>query len=407
MKTRATASPTAGPVDVRATYLRFPRWSQPLWTWLTGRASPGQRPLVRHTWASYLAVTLGVFGGGLLLSAAAMSTRFAYWYLAVVAGVVATLAAARTMILVIAHQCIHRRFSGRPRLDRAIGELVTLLTVYYDAGTFRAEHFDAHHRAAVFATSADPPVRSLIALGFRPTTARRRLWRRAAVVVVSPQFYLTGCARRFWCNLTTGTWRRAAFLMWAGAWLSLPLWLSHGPEVVLVAFVIPLLPLAELSALLDRLGEHAWLTPRQPGYADRYYHVPATWARFCGAPVPAPGLTWASSLLAWLTWTVATLCYHLPCRLLVVVGDLPNHDFHHRHPGTWEWTVAAYARQRDIDRADPEAPAYSEVWGLGRAIDRMFASLEKAEPLENAGPLENVGALEPTGRWGALARLAR
>ena len=47
--------------DVRASYLRFPAWSQHFWTWQTGKALPGQKPLLRHTWSSYLAVTLAQF----------------------------------------------------------------------------------------------------------------------------------------------------------------------------------------------------------------------------------------------------------------------------------------------------------------------------------------------------------
>jgi hypothetical protein len=85
---------------------------------------------------------------------------------------------------------------------------------------------------------------------------------------------------------------------------------------------------------------------------------------------------------AWIRWIALTVCYHIPARLLVVVGDLPNHDYHHRYPSTTEWTTAAYARQADID-AGPEGPPYQEVWGMGAAIDRVFRSWETrpAEPL--------------------------
>ena len=80
-----------------------------------------------------------------------------------------------------------------------------------------------------------------------------------------------------------------------------------------------------------------------------------------------------AQLRAWIRWIAATLFYHLPSRLLVVVGDLPNHDYHHRYPSTPHWTTAAYARQHDIDTG-PEGPPYQEVWGMGAAIDRVFSS---------------------------------
>jgi fatty acid desaturase len=75
-------------------------------------------------------------------------------------------------------------------------------------------------------------------------------------------------------------------------------------------------------------------------------------------------------------WSAATLFYHLPSRLLVVVGDLPNHDYHHRYPSTPEWTTVAYARQRDID-GGPEGPPYHEIWGMGAAVERLFRSWEE------------------------------
>lgn len=365
----------ADPVDIRASYLRFPGWTQHFWTWMTGKALPHQTPLVRHTWWSYLALTLLVFFASLAASSTALALRGPGWPVVLMAGWVGTLAAARTMILVIAHQCIHRRFSGSARVDACVGELVTLLNVYQDARTFKTEHFDGHHHARVFATMDDPPVQSLLKLGFRPGLSRHQLWCRAAVVFVSPLFYGSALKDRFHANLTCGTWRRAVFMLWAGFWLSVPFWVPNGGQVLLLAFALPVLVLSQLSALLDRLGEHAWLTPPDPRHGRRFRTATASWARFCGSPVPRRSSSMAQAACEWLVWWGATLLYHLPARLLVVVGDLPNHDFHHRFPASREWMVAAYARQHDIDTSAPGAPAYVEVWGLLQAIDRMFLGL--------------------------------
>lgn len=364
-------------IDVRASFLRFPGWTQHFWTWFTGKALPHQKPLIRHTWFSYLGLTLAIFFAGLSLSALAIAYRFDLWWLAMIGGWVLSLAGARTMILVIAHQCIHRRFSGDPRLDRFCGELVTVLTVYQDAHAFEVEHFDAHHRQAIFATAEDPPVQVLLGLGFRPGMSRRQLWWRAAAVFLSPMFYARAVAGRLKCNFYSGTWRRAGFFAWAGGWLSLPFWLPNGSEVLVFAFILPIIVLAQLSALLDKLGEHAWLTPPDPKHGQRHYHVAASWARFCGSAVPARSLPLAKQLIAWPRWMCAMIFYHLPSRLLVIVGDLPNHDYHHRYPGTREWMIAAYVRQWDIDRARRGTPRYTEVWGMGQAIDRMFQALSR------------------------------
>jgi hypothetical protein len=357
--------------DIRATYLRFPAWTQHFWTWQTGKALPGQKPLLRHTWASYLTLTLTLFFSGLAVSTSAVAVMFPLWYLALLAGWVLTVAGARMFVLVIAHQALHRRFSGRPGLDAFWGETVTVLSVFHTFQDFKEEHFDNHHRREVFATEADPPVQFLLDLGFRPGLSREQLWRRAWLVFLSPVFYWRGMSGRLGSNLRSGTLRRVCFAAWLGWWLSLPFWLPHGLLALVLAFVLPVILFAQLSALLDRLGEHEWLAPRNPEFARRFYTAANTAARFCGAAVPARSLPAGEQFAAWVRWTVATLCYHVPARLLVVVGDLPNHDYHHRYPSTPEWTTAAYARQHDIDQG-PEGPPYQEVWGMGAAIDRLF-----------------------------------
>ena len=37
---------------------RFPRWTQPFWTWLTGIAMPGGKPLHRWTFGTHLGALL-------------------------------------------------------------------------------------------------------------------------------------------------------------------------------------------------------------------------------------------------------------------------------------------------------------------------------------------------------------
>lgn len=373
-----------GEGDVRATFLRFPSWTQNFWTWLTGKALPHQQPFIRHSWLTYLSLTLSVFFTGLCLSSLSLAYRFNGWWLALLTGWILTLAAARTMILVIAHQCIHKQFSGSVALDKFCGELVTVLTVYQDAHAFKVEHFDSHHQREVFATIADPPVQVLLRLGFRPGMTRQQLWRRAIIVFLSPAFYWRGFWDRLKCNFK-GFWRLAGFLAWSGLWLSVPFWLPHGWQVLLFAFALPVIPLAQLSALLDKLGEHAWLTAPAPEHGARNYHVSATWARFCGSAVPGPSSSLYKNLIAWCRWVLSMLFYHLPARLFVVVGDLPNHDYHHRYPATRDWMIAAYARQREIDQGCAQPP-YTEIWGMFQAIDRTFHALSEASPAMASRP---------------------
>lgn len=378
-----TAKAVASTRDVRETYLRFPRWTQHFWTWQTGKALPGQTPLVRHTWWSYLLVTLGLFLGGLATSTVALALMFPLWYLVLPMGWALTVAGERVMVLVIAHQVVHRRFSGNGAVDHRWGETVTVLSLFHTIGDFRDEHFENHHRREVFATEADPPVQSLFDVGLRPGLSRTQLWRRAWLGFLSPTFYWRGMVGRLSSNLRSSRWRRLGFIVWFGAWASVPFWLPNGLAVFFLAFVVPVIFFAQLSALLDRLGEHVWLAPRDPTIDRRFYTAANTAARFCGSPVPERSAPLGRQTVAWIRWTLATVFYHLPARVLVVVGDLPNHDFHHRYPSTTNWTTAAYARQGDIDEG-PEGPDYQEVWGLGAAIDRLFRAWEQ-QPMEVSG----------------------
>jgi hypothetical protein len=111
--------------------------------------------------------------------------------------------------------------------------------------------------------------------------------------------------------------------------------------------------------MLEFASEHAWLVPRGKD-------APGTWGRFCGAPVPdggiAPSLAWAGAMLG-----------HLIVRIGVLPGDLPQHDFHHRFPGTRHWTQAAWARTDAIAGGTP----FVEVWGLHRALGHVLRGLEE------------------------------
>lgn len=106
-----------------------------------------------------------------------------------------------------------------------------------------------------------------------------------------------------------------------------------------------------------------------------------TVGRFVGESCPRSDLPLGQWLLGWGRWVIRMLLLHVPSRLCVLVGDLCQHDWHHRHP-RGDWRNAGYARQRDLAAGCPGWPeAYQEVWGLGQAIDTVFAGLERLPPL--------------------------
>jgi hypothetical protein len=73
----------------------------------------------------------------------------------------------------------------------------------------------------------------------------------------------------------------------------------------------------------------------------------------------------------WTTtkWWTRLFFYHLPVRLLVLTGDSPVHDYHHKHPGS-DWVNAHLDRQADLEAGGE----YSCSWGLFNAIEKTFES---------------------------------
>ena len=267
-------------------------------------------------------------------------------------------------------------FSGSRRLDRVIGETVTLLNVYQDMDAFKAENIHSHHSEAAFARQQDPPVQSLTGLGFQPGMTRRGCGGKPCRVLLA--VVLSARVRRASGVQSEGRRLAPAFFAgWAGFWLSMPLWLDRGVAVVLLAFVVPIILLSQLSALLDRLGE-------QPaGWRARSAPRPALLPRLgeLGALLRRGGAglrrVAAAGAAAWLRWIAEMTFYHFPaecwswsaiCRTTTFTIVSATHD----------WMTAAYARQRDIEAGMHGGPPYTEVWGLGQAIDRMFRGLSLA-----------------------------
>lgn len=365
---------------IRASYQRFPRWTQHLWTWITGKALPGQQPLVKLNPVTYLLCDLVALAVGISSAWWLVASGPSLAWLGLPLCWVLTTSASRVCSTVIAHHAIHTRFTHRIAQDWRIHQVLSTLVCTDDADQYYEDHINLHHRKETFATIADPTIQHLLQLGFRPGMSEKALWRRLAVVVVSPRFHLEFLYTRLAQNLwRCAPYRRVMGFVYLGTVLGLVAWQGAWLEFAL-AVLIPLVPLYQIVALLEFLSEHAWFKAKDASAGGRAFHVSHSWGRFSGDPLPAKGLGLASALGAWSRWVARLAFYHVPARILVVPGDLAQHDFHHRRPSTKEWVRAAYARQHDIDADHPRWPAYTDVWGLGTAIGRVFTILSQEKP---------------------------
>lgn len=346
---------------IRETYSVFPRWSQPLWTWFTGKPAVGEQPLFVPSGWLYLAVALAAFVAGAAGSYGLVQSGPGPWLWGLLPTTMLTLMGSRLLILTIAHQCAHLRFCNGRHLNRVVHDVVTTIICSQNFDSYRNDHIHAHHGIKTFGTLEDPVLSFIRQLGFVNDLTRAQLWRKLVRTCISPRFHGIYLMNRLRHNFLGGRLvRRCLAVTW---WSGLIILLALRPgsiAPVLVAYAIPVLILYNVSAFLELICEHVWMRPlTAPDGRQRI--VSLSWGRFCGDAVPAEGHP-----RQWIRWWLRMLFYHFPCRVLVLAGDAPQHDFHHMAPGGRRWTVSAYERRDRIEAGKMED---CEVWGLFEAID--------------------------------------
>ena len=208
------------------------------------------------------------------------------------------------------------------------------------------------------------------------------MWQRLWLTVVSPLYHV----RFFWARVrshfqNTSWAHRAAFVAFVAAVAAgvatLDGWLGFA-----VAWLVPTVLLYQVSTAFRLASKHVF-AKKLPEKRTRATMGLFTLGIFLGSPCPTGLSRWGRRWWAgWAGWWAFILLYHLPCRLAVLVGDGPVHDYHHRHPNCPAWPD--YLHNREADATTPEAgnPPYEEVWGLHRAIQACFASLAGADPAD-------------------------
>lgn len=384
-QTFPSATDGASPVSIRASYLKFPGWTQPIWTWLTGKPLPHQRATFRLRPALCLVVDLVTAilstcihlrllcapdAAGRLLGYA-LTPAFAFYLTGVL----------RKAQVVYGHHAIHGTlFKGRKKLNDYAAMILTILSLSQNEREYERDHLD-HHRRSVFTTLRDADACLLHRFGLRPGKPMNALMRTLLLTLVSPKYHLVLLQARLSSNL-----RRPTFgLILLTAWIVfvfgvLPAQVGVVPMAL--AVWLPMSILYQMSALLQFATEHVWLTGEAPNanrvYAERCH------GRFCGERVPGTDGSPATAH-AWIKWWTRTVLMHAPIRVAVLVGDLPAHDWHHLVPiiehSYSDWPIAIYERQRAIDSGNSAAMEARECWGIDNMIRHVLLSMAAAPPL--------------------------
>lgn len=349
---------------------------QEIFTWITGKPYEYQQPLIKQTALGYLTLALtelalGTIGSFLILKYSIL------FYLLLPATFLLTVGGARILETTIIHQCVHLNFYKSSRVrNRLLAELLSTLigTEHFDG--YYYNHVRKHHNRKAFATFEDPAYKLILKLGFYPGRSKREYGQCLIKAIFSPSFHLSLLKERLISNfLTSPFYRRVMSIIWIIGCFSFAL-ATENLVIFLIVWVFPLTLLHNISALLHALTEHIW------GYEDekesqQVVYLRRTCGRFCGE-LP-PNIPIVHNPSPWFNWGVKLLFIHLPIRLACWVGEVPEHDYHHRHSRDKNWVNGAYARQREQEAGCPGFPeSYTEVWGIYAAIDRVFEALSQA-----------------------------
>lgn len=356
---------------------RLPATLQPILTRLTGCPLPAEAPTSLKPWHFLLTGLASVFTG--LVSA------WLLWSVGgpVIAGLpvcwIFTVYGARLLRNVVLHMCSHTAFTRNRNLDQLIGRAVAVAFVTEEFDGYKRAHI-GHHHSSAHQTNSDPTVVFLLQeIGLRPGMPVPEMWRRLWLVLLSPRYHFRFLAARIASHFTgTSLWYRCV----VGAWLIVLVTVTYAVgnvNATVAAVVIPLVPVYQVCSGLRLASKHIF--PRRlPSSRSRQTVGMFTLGIFLGERCPDAGLQGMKFVYHWFAWWLRMLFYHLPCRLMVMVGDGPAHDMHHRHPCHRDWPNYIYAREADIANASEADGPYREVWGLHAAIGACLQSLSDAEP---------------------------
>lgn len=378
-------------VSPRESMRILPKWLQPILTELTGMPLEGEQPIFRWTWWMRLLVTWIMLITSLVASMSLAEAGPVFWPMLIVSWLF-TMGSLRAFQTTFVHHASHGNLSGKPRMDKLLGELMSILAWIMPLCDYQRGHIGGHHPRTGLADGkgADDPDLVFIAneLGFRPGQTRRCYWSRLLWLTISPMFHARFFLARTRANLLTASVGRRLFAI-AYAFALLMVARLLGWTVFVIAVVVPGIWLYQVSGLFQVITEHVWVRDTSGKIGPREVLVRLTYGRFIGCRVPEINLSWFRGLLEWTAWTAKMLCIYLPFRT-VLVGDLSNHDLHHLKPLS-DWPNAAYARQEAAQKErarNPNTGAYQDVWGIRAMFNRTFDNLASiSEDSELGKPL--------------------
>lgn len=364
---------------IRDTYGCFPDWTQPIWTWLTGKPRCHEikfKSLRPATMFAITAVTIVVvstlelvllnLSGWLSKTLAFCATPFCILILT---------GEWRKIQVVYMHHAIHDSFfNGNKRANSIAANVFGCLAFTAGKKEYQYQHM-LHHSTRWFAGELDSDATLLRVNGFYFGRGYDELRRCLILTILSPFFHFRCVIYRVRSVLAMPVfWRIAGFGWWLLLILSLTV--SFGIDDTLIVVIFPLFICFHVSALLQILTEHLWLPVCDFSSMNLQQYAVRCVGRFCGEAVPSMPAG-VGGTLSRVGWFARLLFVHLPTRVAVLVGDLPAHDWHHLSCFLGDphglWPCAIYARQQAIDGGRSAGMEYREIWGMPDMIRHALA----------------------------------
>ncbi len=362
----------------------LPGFCQPFLTWLTAKPPVGDHVRERSP-LFFVRVALAQTIGGVALAALALI----FWAEAPVpiaamvlfAGLVLSTSGLGLFQVVIFHHCSHGTVFQDRDMNVTVGRLISAILLFKHFDAYKVGHM-VHHSNNKLLTEEDEFADFVFGMcGLRPGMSKAVLWRRVLVALASPIFHVNFLRRRL-----RGAWAspdRTHNVIGASVWAGLAIvaFVAGQFDVFLLAWVLPVTVLLQIATVFRILCEHRFPDPEVIRQRGRDFACHATAGVFPGVMPPRRLATSPLGALHWAGWWIDMLTVQILVRLIVLVGDAPCHDYHHRRPASRRWTSYIQARQVDVEtNASGFTTGYQETWGLFRALDQNLDSLARTSP---------------------------
>lgn len=354
----------------------LPSWIQPFLTNLTSKPFLGETSrrssAISNVVQPLIYLVFGMTSGSMIVSHGGLLLTF----LPLVWGII--LHATRKLRLTIMHACSHYAvFKKSRRLNNYLGEFISILTCTKEFKSYQRDHTKTHHSQKLM-TPGDETYNYLIeVVGFRLGMTKDKAWNHLFRTMVNPRFHVCQCLLRVKWTFGSKSWKHNLLSLFFWGIIVSIVAFTHTWITFLLVWIIPMTLLFEISSLLRQCVEHSFPTEGSCYQSQKTLNQ-MTAAIFCGekTPIACGSKLSLKKIIAWTNWWFRILFYHSLSRLLVLTGDSPCHDWHHRHPGNPDWSNCIFNRQQEVESGE----VYHETWGLLEAIDKTFESLSSSNP---------------------------